>query len=130
LFVVQNAAGGWSVLLAQRNAGEWSIPGGRSKASDGDHWATAKRETVEEFGSFPTGSDSMFSFRYPFRAVGFDWTTFVVKLAGVPAGYPDRHARDFRAEFRDAAWFPASNLPPKSHWLLYPVLRKLRKMPS
>ncbi len=47
-----------SVLLAQRKrSGVWSIPGGGIHDSDDNPWETAKRETIEEFGSshpFPT----------------------------------------------------------------------------
>jgi 8-oxo-dGTP pyrophosphatase MutT (NUDIX family) len=119
-----------SVLLGQRRrSGVWSIPGGRWHESDSDPWATAYRETVEEFGSVPTGHQERSSLRYPFGLFGFDWTTFLLEVPDPPAiaAYPDRQAQDFHVEFRDAAWFPIHSLPPKTHWLLYPLIWKLRK---
>ena len=126
LFVTPAGEGDVNLLLAQRLSGIWSIPGGGSHRNDGDAWVTARRETTEEFGSFPSGSETLFSMRFPFGIMGFDWTTFVVRLRSVPDCFPDRQARDFLAEFQDAAWFPVKQLPAKSHWLLMPVLWKLR----
>ena len=40
----------WEVLLGRRKSGVWSIPGGGREEGDWDAWATARRETGEEFG--------------------------------------------------------------------------------
>jgi 8-oxo-dGTP pyrophosphatase MutT (NUDIX family) len=117
------------ILLAQRKrSGVWSIPGGGRHHSDADPWSTAHRETTEEFGSMPTPHRVKFSQNYPFGILGFRWTTFVVEVLDQPpiVAYPDRQAADFADEFRDAAWFPICALPPKTHWLLYPLIWKLR----
>ena len=118
-----------SILLAQRKrSGVWSVPGGGRHGSDVDPWSTAHRETTEEFGSVPSPHQVKFSLTYPFGIFGFHWTTFVVKVPELPpvATYPNRQARDFVNEFRDAAWFSISALPPKIHWLLYPAILRLR----
>jgi len=118
-----------TVLLARRkHSGVWSIPGGGHHESDTDPWSTAQRETTEEFGCIPSNHQVKFSQTYPFRIIGFQWTTFVVEVPETPPTtlYPDRRARDFSIEFSDAAWFPSHSLPPKTHWLLYPVIWKLR----
>lgn len=120
---------GISILLAQRKrSGIWSIPGGGRHESDDAPWGTAHRETSEEFGSLPDPHQVKFTLTYPFGILGFQWTTFVVETLNPPpiTIYPNRHSRDFANEFRDAAWFRIVALPPKTHWLLYPAIWKLR----
>ena len=120
-----------SILLAQRKrSGVWSIPGGGRDGCDSDPWSVANRETAEEFGSVPSRHQVKSSWTYPFGILGFHWTTFVVEALDPPPieSYPDRRARDFVNEFRNVAWFPINALPPKTHWLLYPVIWKLRML--
>jgi len=122
-------AGVPAILLAQRRrSGVWSIPGGGAERRDGgDFWRTALRETEEEFGRLPGPTPApWFAQRFPFGWLGFSWTTYVVRLGERPEGFPNRNARDFTHEFRDAAWFPIDRLPPKCHWLLWPVVWRLR----
>jgi 8-oxo-dGTP pyrophosphatase MutT (NUDIX family) len=117
------------ILLGQRRrSGVWSIPGGGRHESDTDSWVTAQRETTEEFGSVPETHHIKFTLTYPFGIFGFRWSTFVIEVQDcLPiSSYPDRQSRDFANEFRDAAWFPISALPPKIHWLLYPAIWRLR----
>lgn len=106
----------------------WSVPGGGRHKTDADSWSTARRETSEEFGSLPDSYHVRFPLTYPFGILGFQWTTFVAEVPEIPSidVYPDRFAPDFKEEFRDAAWFPISALPPKTHWLLYPAIWRLR----
>ena len=127
LFCVKKSAD-YSILLGQRRgSGVWSIPGGGRHADDEDSWATAARETNEEFGSVPTPYQQRFSVTYPFGILGFHWKTFVIELDDAPDQqcFPNRMARDFSKEFRQAAWFPIRALPKKTHWLLYPAIWRL-----
>ena len=117
------------ILLARRKRSRvWSIPGGARDKTDEGLWATAFRETTEEFGSVPEPRQRRFSLTFPFLVLGFHWKTFVLELPEPPpvSTYPDRNARDFVKEFSDAEWIPIHSLPPKTHWLLYPVLWRLR----
>ena len=118
-----------SLLLAQRkHSGVWSIPGGGTHGADSDPWATALRETTEEFGIVPPDHLRRFNLRFPFGLFGFDWTTFVVELPEIPTVelFPDLNAKDFHNEFRGTEWFPIHALPPKTHWLLYPLIWRFR----
>lgn len=129
LFFRQSSDHPVSILLGQRRySGVWSIPGGGRASKDPDSWATARRETHEEFGFMPETHQQRFTLKYPFGLLGFDWTTFVVELPAHPSNptFPDRTARDFHAEFRDADWFPIHALPAKTHWLLYPAVWRLQ----
>jgi len=103
-----------------------SIPGGGRSALDADPWATATRETREEFGVIPDGAIKRFDVSYPFAPL-FSWRTFAVQLPQKPESgtFPDETARDFRHEFTAAAWHDIRRLPRKTHWLLYPVIWKI-----
>ena len=126
LFVNQGDEGPTVLLACRRNSGVWSIPGGKRDEGDRNDWDTAVRETREEFGLIPEGFDRKPGLIIPFGFLGFHWRTFVVELAEHPASFPDHSARDFRQEFREACWFPLSAVPPKTHWLLLPLLIRLR----
>lgn len=116
------------LLGCRKRSGVWSIPGGGSSYADTDPWDTALRETIEEFGEIPTPYARVSSMRFPFGVLGFDWTTFVLRLAKIPdpSLFPNSQAKDFRHEFRDAQWFPIQALPPKTHILLRPVIARMR----
>jgi 8-oxo-dGTP pyrophosphatase MutT (NUDIX family) len=112
---------GWEVLLAERRSGVWSLPAGGRDNADADLWATAKRETIEEFGWLPQPARLLFAppiLLLPF----YRWQTFVLKLEAKPDRYPDFSTAGFRAEFRQAAWFPLSSLPPRTHPMHWPTL--------
>ncbi len=114
------------VLLGCRKMSKrWSIPGGGRKRQV-DPWATALRETGEEFGDIPAERELLCAVRFPF--ILFDWTTFVVRLTTIPdpSVFPNRNAPDFEHEFCDAKWFPIGEPPPKTHTLIYPVIMRLR----
>jgi len=110
------------LLGCRSRSGIWSIPGGEAHRGE-QPWDTAFRETNEEFGELPNGMELICSLRFPLLI--FDWTTFVVRLPE-GSGLPDRTARDFSNEFRDAAWFPITALPLKTHPLIHPVIIRLR----
>ena len=127
LFITATAPRRHHLLLARRKSGIWSIPGGGSSRHDSDAAATAWRETHEEFGPPQDHGQVLFTQRYPFALLGFDWTTFVVELPAIPdpSLFPSPHARDFRHEFTEARWFPITRLPKRTHPLLYPILLRL-----
>jgi len=144
LFCIREGQG-WKVFLVERRgSGVWSIPGGQmSPADTGVFWLTALRETSEEVGLPCEGHSSkpndsslreriVMSLHYPL--VVFRWTTFVIDLEPVECvtSFPNRRARDFHIEFTDARWFRIDELPPKTHWLIHPLIwwLRLRSMPG
>jgi 8-oxo-dGTP pyrophosphatase MutT (NUDIX family) len=129
LFYTRKPSGSIDILLARRKrSGIWSIPGGGADHGEHDRWQTATRETLEEFGNIPPGCLRSFVVTFPFAFAGFSWKTYVVFLAQDFGGtFPDRQARDFNREFSDARWFPLTELPRKSHLLLWPAVNRLRR---
>lgn len=116
------------VLLARRKSGVWSIPGGGAISADQGPWETAWRETAEEFGPVPDRWSREGSMRYPFGLLGFEWTTFVLRLEAPPAidKFPVRAGTHFHHEFDDASWFSPRRLSGRTHWLLFPLVWRLR----
>lgn len=128
LFIRSSEKESDSLLLGcRRKSGVWSIPGGGSHSNE-TLLDTALRETTEEFGQIPTDAELVCSLKFPFSVIGFEWETFVYRLQSCrdASHFPDTHARDFAKEFNDVGWFPVNHLPSKTHYLIYPVLMRMR----
>lgn len=128
LFIATTASKQDYLLLARRKSGVWSIPGGGRSSQDRDAASNAWRETREEFGELPCTGHLLFVLRYPFSLIGFDWTTLVIALRSPPdqSLFPSPKARDFFSEFTEARWFCICDLPKRTHFLLYPIIFRLR----
>ena len=156
LFLVMEGGNPEILLGKRCQSGIWSIPGGGQHKNETDFWSTANRETKEEFRGlclapdqiqtpctqgktyfYPCGNSQMnadgriqyeqlFDFSYPFLL--FDWKTFIVKLSAKPPveEFPNKLDHGFLEQFSDAKWFPLNQLPPKMHWLLWPIIWRLK----
>lgn len=156
LFVVMTNKTPEILLGKRRRSCVWTIPGGGRDAGEKGFWSTAARETEEEFCGYclksdddqtpstqgktyfyPYGSsqnhtqhrihyEHLFGFLYPFLL--YNWKTFIVKLSAKPPveEFPNKNACGFRKEFSDAKWFPIDQMPTKTHWLLWPIMWRLK----